>query len=199
MIRRKPLDLGKPAAEPSPGSEAEREARDDRRLEQKRLELSRLETQQEALDLYLGGKSPRAVAEALGLEGAREARKLIEAAIVEEREDRRDRMRDVTELRLSKLLDANWEKAKTGDQKAGKMILEIIERQCLINGLNSPVEIKIQDELRAFMHVVKKFVGNEVYGQIVQELAGRAGSPRSGSPGVGREALPAVGGTQELH
>lgn len=190
MIRR--IKTERPPAAPSP----EKEAREERRLEAKRLELTQLELKRQALNSYLGGKSPAKIAEDMGLESATVARKLIDGAINEEREDRRDKMRDVAELRLNALFAGNWDKAIGGDKKAGTMILDIMDRQFRLYGLNSPVEIKIQDELRACLHIVKKFVGNEVYGQIVQELASRSGAPGNGSPRAGGEALPALG---ELH
>jgi uncharacterized protein (DUF2267 family) len=191
MIRRVKT-TPKPAAL-DPAKVAEAEERAEQRLEQRRLALTELELKRQALNAYLAGKSTSKIAEELGLEDAKKARKLIETAIIEERSDMRDKMKDTTELRLSALLEGSWENAKKGDPKAGRMVLEIIERQCKLYGLDSPVEVKLQEGVLQVLAIVKRVVSSSDYAKIALELSQLDRAVGTSFGGAGREALPPVG------
>lgn len=200
MIRKTRGEAPKPAAPPEVAEQARVEAEEKavRRLQKKSREL-------QALDLHIAGKPAREIAEELGFSSAREARQVIEAIIDEEKSNRVERIRDLHDMRLSKMLNAHWlaslgineegEPVPGGpNQKAGKMVLEIMDQQARLYGVNSPVEIKMRDQQAQLLHVLKGILPAEQFTAVLNELVGSS-SPGVPGPAAPRGAVvPSVGG-----
>jgi hypothetical protein len=193
VIRKVPLKKPKPASE-NPGPTADERA-------EKRVAKKSLENQ--ALELYVAGRTSGEIAEKLGLPSARSARQMIEREIDEQKSNRVDRLRDVTDLRLSQILDAYWFRAigrdedgnrTSPDPKATEKVLEIIDRHCRLNGLNSPVEVKLRDGMNEILNAVKRVVTPDDFHKVVSELAelGRTRAP--GASPTGHPGVPPLGG-----
>lgn len=190
----RPANLGPPTPKPDPDAPAKAEAREEERIEAKTGELAKLALYPQALELHLSGKPMAFIAGQLGLKNAREARSLVESALDTEKSSKTDKMRELTELRLSSMLDAFWDKMRAGDAKAGGMVLEVIDHQCKLYGLNSPVEIKLRDSINDVLNVVQRICAPGDYAKVLAELAELGRTTAAGAASPGGAALQALAG-----
>lgn len=100
------------------------------------------------LDMTAEGKTPRQIAEVLGItptEAAKMAYDLLDREIVTDVEQRRK----LNVYRLEKLIDALWERTmRNANEKDVKNIIDIIDKMNVLMGLNKEQDL----EMRQMMH-----------------------------------------------
>lgn len=72
------------------------------------------------------------------------ARKQANRDVVQNLEE----MRELTNARYERLLSGHWPAALAGDEKAAKVVLQILAQQATLNGTNAPKDLRIQLERR---------------------------------------------------
>ncbi|MET0106871.1 MAG: hypothetical protein ABW072_17285 [Sedimenticola sp.] len=114
----------------------------ENRTDPKAIEIVR--RREYAVDMRVRGCSFRQIGEALGIT-TQAAGKLVRRQLdrhISQTQDKVERMRELDAARLDTLLLAVWEKAESGDLKAGSMALKILERRAKLFGLDAPVKLE---------------------------------------------------------
>lgn len=96
-----------------------------------------------ALELRKAGKTYAEIGKACGCSGPyaykvvrRELNRLLKL-----RNESAEQLRQMEQERLNQLQDAFWVKALAGDEKAGRMILDIIRERSRLLGLDAPLRV----------------------------------------------------------
>lgn len=102
----------------------------------------------QAIELRIAGYTYAAIADSVGYAHASAAQKAVVRALAAEEEAQkgdRQRLRDMHNLRIERLIRAAWTPALKGDVKAVTAIRGLLERQAKLNGLDAPINVKITD------------------------------------------------------
>jgi hypothetical protein len=96
------------------------------------------ERQAQALDLRGRGLSYREIARRLGYQGPAGAYKAVASGLDKTLREHSEDVRQLELQRLDALLEGCWSKATTGDAKAIRAALRIMERRAKLLGLDAP-------------------------------------------------------------
>lgn len=101
-----------------------------------------LETMQQAAQLRAAGATFREIGEALSIDHTW-ARTLVLRALESATYEAATLMRTQEGLRLDRLQRSYWQQALAGDERAGRLIIRIMERRARLFGLDAPVTVEV--------------------------------------------------------
>lgn len=99
--------------------------------------------QDKAVELRLKGKNLDQIAEELGYSHRSSARKAVIAGLARHGQEDADELRRVQSARLEELVEAVFDRALTGEEKAVNMLLSIFTRQAKLLGLDRPSLVEV--------------------------------------------------------
>ena len=115
----------------------------------KDIRLQAMDRKDQALELRMGGWSQRAIGQELGISTQRVAQLLTE--ILTEMEDHAekniDNVRRLEVQRLDEMIEAIWERAKSGELECLDRVIKLMDRRTKYLGLDAPVKTQANDTL----------------------------------------------------
>lgn len=96
-----------------------------------------------AVALRLQGKNLDQIAEELGYSNRSGARKAVLRGLAQHGQEDADELRRVQSARLEELVEAVFDRALTGEEKAVNMLLSIFTRQAKLLGLDRPSLVEV--------------------------------------------------------
>lgn len=111
--------------------------------------LEAKQRQHQALELRLAGATLEAIAGKLGYHDSAAAYKAIQVVMAENVAAPSAELREIEVRRLDKLIFAIWPAAMKGDLGAVDRVLKIAERRARLLGLDAPLQIALNDSIRA--------------------------------------------------
>lgn len=99
-----------------------------------------------ALKLRIAGKNTHDIARQLGMDPSNVRRAIARCynELAEEQKHLVERLRNLTQTRLEALLAAHWEAAVGGNREATQTVLQIIDRELKLFGLDRTPQVNVQ-------------------------------------------------------